>query len=67
MRVMDVAKRKRLYNEAEGTIHEDAPWIFGYSMKEIYAARKEVTNWQPTPDGRMNMHDVRIDRQGLDR
>jgi len=62
MKAMDVAKRKQLYHDAERAIHEDAPWVFGYSMKDIYAARKEVTNWKPTPDGRMNMHDVRMDR-----
>ena len=60
MTTMDTAERERLYQQAERIIHSDAPWIFGYSMKEIYAARNEVQNWAPTPDGRMNMHDVVI-------
>lgn len=58
MVTMDTEKRRRLYREAERIIHTNSPWIFGYSMKEIYAARNEIRNWTPTPDGRMNMHDV---------
>lgn len=55
---MNLQERKDYFQEAQKLIHSDAPWIFGYSPKEIYGVRKSVVNWRPTPDGRMNMHDV---------
>lgn len=60
MITMDQQTRQEMYQEAERILHREVPWIFGYSMKEIYAARSEVQNWIPTPDGRINMHDVMI-------
>jgi peptide/nickel transport system substrate-binding protein len=60
---MDAEKRSRLFREAQRFIYEDAPWIFGYSMKEIYGARKQVKSWHPIPDGRMNMHDVFLSQE----
>ncbi|MFP4081141.1 MAG: ABC transporter substrate-binding protein [Candidatus Aminicenantes bacterium] len=55
---MDTEKRKQFLRQAQHLIFQDAPWIFGYSMKEIYGARKRLKGWRPIPDGRMNMHDV---------
>ncbi|MFQ6042140.1 MAG: hypothetical protein ACE5PV_14885, partial [Candidatus Poribacteria bacterium] len=55
---MNLQERKDYFQEAQKLIHSDAPWIFGYSPKEIYGVRKSVVNWRPTPDGRMNMHAV---------
>lgn len=60
---MDADQRKQFFREAQRLIYEDTPWIFGYSMKEIYGARKRVKNWQPIPDSRMNMHDVFIEEK----
>ncbi len=60
---MDAEKRSRHFREAQRFIYEDAPWIFGYSMKEIYGARKQVKSWHPIPDGRMNMHDVFLSQE----
>jgi peptide/nickel transport system substrate-binding protein len=57
---MDLNLRAELFREAQALIHQDAPWIFGYSLKEIHAARQEVENWQPRPDGMLHMHDVFI-------
>lgn len=58
--IMDSQRREKIYQNVELLIYNDAPWIFGYSMKEMYAARRELVEWQPTPDGRMNMHDAEI-------
>lgn len=57
---MNSQERKEHFQEAQKLIYSDAPWIFGYSPKEIYGLRKSVVNWKPTPDGRMNMHDVMV-------
>ena len=57
---MKKEEREKAFQKAQELIYADAPWIFGYSPKEIYGVRKAVTNWKPTPDGRMNMHDVSV-------
>ena len=57
---MEEEERKKAFQKTQELIYADAPWIFGYSPKEIYGVRKSVTNWKPTPDGRMNMHDVTL-------
>lgn len=58
----DQGERKEAYFEAQKIIFEDAPWVFGYALKEAEAARGEITNWQPSMDSRMNLHDVGITR-----
>jgi peptide/nickel transport system substrate-binding protein len=58
----DQNERKKAYFEAQGIIFQDAPWIFGYALKETEAARAEVANWQPSMDSRMNLHDVGLTR-----
>jgi len=39
-------------------IHEEAPAIFLYVPQEIEAASARVHNWVPSPDSRINLHDV---------
>ena len=39
------------YSKVQQTIWSDAPWVFGWVPNEIEAARKEVQNWNPGPDG----------------
>lgn len=57
---LDPANRERLYRECVRTVHRDAPWVFLFTMKEIYAARTRFQGWQPTRDGWMCMHDASI-------
>ncbi len=57
----DQAKRKQYWQEVQEMVYEDAPMIFGYITKEIYAQRANVTNWKPSPDGRINLHDVGLE------
>jgi peptide/nickel transport system substrate-binding protein len=52
------AKRRRIYTEVQRLIREDAPAVFLYVPQEIEAAAVRVHNWQPSPDGRINLHDV---------
>ncbi|NLJ59796.1 MAG: peptide ABC transporter substrate-binding protein [Firmicutes bacterium] len=58
----DQSERKKAYFEAQRIIFQDAPWVFGYALKETEAARGEITSWQPSMDSRMNLHDVGITR-----
>lgn len=58
----DQSERKEAYFKAQKIIFEDAPWIFGYALKETEAARGEITNWQLAMDSRMNLHDVGLTR-----
>ncbi|KKM10216.1 peptide ABC transporter substrate-binding protein [Clostridiales bacterium PH28_bin88] len=55
---MDEAKRADMYKEAQEIVYNDAPWIFGYSKKEIEGSLKGVQNWVPSSDSRINLHDV---------
>ncbi|WP_366922198.1 ABC transporter substrate-binding protein [Metallumcola ferriviriculae] len=54
----DSAKRAAYWQEIQEIVYEDAPMVFGYITKELYAQRANVTNWEPSPDGRINLHDV---------
>jgi peptide/nickel transport system substrate-binding protein len=54
----DPEKRREIYYEMQRLIQEDAPAVFLYVPQEIEAASKMVHNWEPSPDGRINLHDV---------
>lgn len=54
----DEAARAQTYRDIQQLIVEDAPWAFGYSSQEIEACRSNVVNWVPSPDNRINLHDV---------
>ena len=59
-RLVDPNERREAYFKAQDIIFHDAPWIFGYALNEVEAARVEITNWQPSMDSRINLHDVGI-------
>jgi peptide/nickel transport system substrate-binding protein len=50
--------RREIYFEMQRLIFEDAPAVFLYVPQEIEAASARVHNWEPSPDGRINLHDV---------
>jgi len=54
----DPKKRREIYDEMQRIIYEDAPAVFLYVPQEIEAASARVHNWQPSPDSRINLHDV---------
>jgi peptide/nickel transport system substrate-binding protein len=54
----DPKVRKEAYYKVQETVHGDAPWIFGYFLPNIEAARKNVENFAPSMDNRVNLHDV---------
>jgi len=54
----DVAKRHEIYDEAQGIVYEEAPAVFLFLPEEIEACSAKVMNWAPSPDSRINLHDV---------
>lgn len=56
--VSDPEQRHEIYNEAQRLISEDVPSLFLYVPQEIEASSSQVRNWQPSPDNRINLHDV---------
>jgi peptide/nickel transport system substrate-binding protein len=54
----DPERRRETYYEMQRLIREDAPAVFLYVPQEIEAASVRVHNWEPSPDSRINLHDV---------
>ncbi|NIO70171.1 MAG: ABC transporter substrate-binding protein, partial [Anaerolineae bacterium] len=54
----DVAKRHEIYDEAQRIVYEEAPAVFLFLPEEIEACSAKVMNWAPSPDSRINLHDV---------
>jgi peptide/nickel transport system substrate-binding protein len=54
----DVAKRHEIYDEAQRIVYEEAPAMFLFLPEEIEACSAKVMNWSPSPDSRINLHDV---------
>jgi peptide/nickel transport system substrate-binding protein len=59
---MDQEKRIKYFEEAQQIIYDEVPIVAGYAPVSIEAKRKEVKNWRPSPDGRINLHDVTIEK-----
>ncbi|MBV8087065.1 MAG: ABC transporter substrate-binding protein [Chloroflexi bacterium] len=47
----DPTKAAAIYKDAQDTIYQEAPWVFGWVPDEIEAASAKVQNWTPGPDG----------------
>ncbi len=58
----DVARRHKIYDEAQRIIYEEAPAIFLFLPEEVEACSVRVQNWKPSPDSRLNLHDVRLSK-----
>jgi peptide/nickel transport system substrate-binding protein len=54
----DPERRRETYYEMQRLIQRDAPAVFLYVPQEIEAASVRVHNWEPSPDSRINLHDV---------
>jgi len=59
---MDQEKRIKYFIETQQIIYDEAPMVFGYAPENIAAKRKEVKNWRPSPDDKINLHDVYIEK-----
>jgi peptide/nickel transport system substrate-binding protein len=51
-------RARDIYLKAQEIIYNDAPWVFGYVPMEIEACSKNVENWVPSSDSRINLHRV---------
>lgn len=58
----NVEKRREIYKQMQRLIVEDAPTVFFYVPSEIQGSSKAVQNWAPSPDSRINLHDVWLKR-----
>jgi peptide/nickel transport system substrate-binding protein len=56
----DVQARKKAYDEVQRAIYHDAPWVFGYVLRNIEAASANVQGYAPSMDNRINLCDVGI-------
>ncbi|MDD4568901.1 MAG: ABC transporter substrate-binding protein, partial [Tepidanaerobacteraceae bacterium] len=61
-RIVDSERRGKLYHEVEEILYEEAPIVFGYTLMEVEASTANIENWEPSMDGRQNMHRVRISK-----
>jgi peptide/nickel transport system substrate-binding protein len=58
---LDEAKAKEAYFKVQDILHQEAPWIFGYYRDTIEANSRDVKNWIPATDARINLHKVSLD------
>jgi peptide/nickel transport system substrate-binding protein len=58
---LDALKRKALYMRAQEIVNADAPWVFLWLPKDIYGLSKRLRNWQPAPDGKINLHRATVE------
>lgn len=55
------ARRAELYQSAQAIVNEEAPWVFLWVPEDLYGVSKRVNGWRPSPDSRINLHDVCVD------
>lgn len=55
---LDPESRKEAFHIAQEVIYYDAPMVFLYVAQEVYGVSRRVVNWRPSPDSRINLHDV---------
>lgn len=54
----DQEKRAAMYARAEAIINSDLPCVYLWVPKDLYGISERVSGWQPSPDGRINLHDA---------
>jgi len=59
-KIVDSEMREEIYHQVEEILYKEAPIVFGYTLMEAEASTANVENWQPSMDGRQNMHRVKI-------
>jgi peptide/nickel transport system substrate-binding protein len=51
-------KRAELYVKAEAIVNRDLPYVYLWVTRDVYGLSKRVLGWEPSPDSRINLHDV---------
>jgi len=57
---LDTEERAACFIEGQKIVYDECPMVWGYVTKEIYGKSKRVQNWNPSPDSRINLHDVSV-------
>jgi len=55
---LDPEQRHQIYDEAQQIVYQQAPAVFLFLPDVAEASTVRVQGWIPSPDGRLNMHDV---------
>jgi len=58
--IVNVDERKAKYEEVQQILYDDAPRVFAYVNDVIEAATSNIKGWDPSPEGRLNLHDVTL-------
>ncbi|WP_289069506.1 ABC transporter substrate-binding protein [uncultured Aliiroseovarius sp.] len=58
---IDRDKRAEMYREAEAMAAADAPYVYLWVPQDIYGVSTRLSNWEPSPDSRINLHDACLD------
>ena len=59
---LDAAARKQVLSKLQQQVKDEAPFLFLYTVEELYGASARLVNWKPRPDGRILMWDVTLAR-----
>ena len=59
--IVDQEERAEKYKQVQQIVYDDAAWVFGYGTDVLEACTAGVQNWEPSPDSRINLHDVAIE------
>ncbi len=57
----DDDERAGLYREAQVIVSREAPWVFLWLPQDIYGVSTRVTQWHPSSDSRINLHDACVE------
>jgi len=57
---LDAEERVACFIEGQKIVYDECPMVWGYVTKEVYGKSKRVQNWNPSPDSRINLHDVSV-------
>lgn len=58
---VDEELRAKYYKEVQQIVYDEAPWVFGYTVKEIEASVANLKNWEVYPDGMFYMPYVELE------
>jgi peptide/nickel transport system substrate-binding protein len=56
----DIAKRSKLYEDAQTIIHREAPLLYLWLPQDVYGASKRLKDWKPSPRGIIKLHRAAI-------
>ncbi len=54
----DRGKRATLYSQAEAIVNVDLPKVYLWVAQDLYGVSNRLSGWQPSSDGRINLHDA---------